>query len=193
MAFNKVENQEMRLARFLEENKGEIQQRWINRVLDGYAADASAIFKREQDRFANPVGYSTRHTLSAVYSLLFDQPDSEPNMEQIRNELATFVKIRAVQTFTPASAVLFIFDLKTVVRQFVGQERNLVVIAAEWERFYDIVDRVALVVFDLYMASRERLFQTQINEIKSMNYMHTQHGCSASRLADKIPGLTVNP
>ncbi|TBV80353.1 MAG: hypothetical protein EYX74_05735 [Desulfobulbaceae bacterium] len=183
----------MRLARFLEENKGEIQQRWINRVLDGYAADASAIFKREQDRFANPVGYSTRHTLSAVYSLLFDQPDSEPNMEQIRNELATFVKIRAVQTFTPASAVLFIFDLKTVVRQFVGQERNLVVIAAEWERFYDIVDRVALVVFDLYMASRERLFQTQINEIKSMNYMHTQHGCSASRLADKIPGLTVNP
>lgn len=183
----------MQLAQFLAENKGEIQDRWISRVLDGYAEDAAAIFKREQDRFANPVGYSTRQTLTTVYSLLFDRPDQpEPDLQQLRAEMETFIKIRAVQTFTPASAVAFIYDLKAVVREAAAKQRDLAATTADWEHFHDTLDQLALIVFDLYVACRERLFQTKINEIKSMNYMHTQHGCSAAGQVDKTTQLMAD-
>ena len=183
----------MRLAQFLEENRGDIQDRWVNLVLDSYASDAATIFKREQDRFANPVGYTTRHTLTTVYALLFDHSDRpEPDMEQVRAELETFIKIRAVQTFTPASAVAFIYDLKTVVREAAARERGLEATPQDWERFHDNLDDLALVVFDLYMASRERLFKAQLNEIKTMNHMLTQHGCSAAGLADKTTQLMAD-
>lgn len=183
----------MQLRQFLAENKGEIQERWVNRVLDSYAEDAAAIFKREQDRFANPVGYNTRHTLTTVYSLLFDHPEqSGPDLERLRAEMETFIKIRAVQTFTPASAVAFIYDLKTVVREAVARQRELVPAPAEWEQFHDILDQLALLVFGLYVASRERLFQAKINEIKSMNYMLTQHGCPAAGMVDKTTQLMAD-
>lgn len=188
----------MRLAQFLQENKGELQERWVNLVLDCYAEDAAAIFKREQDRFANPVGYSTRHTLSSVYSLLFDESGEPgksgqaPDLEQVRSELDTFIKLRAVQTFTPASAVAFVYDLKKVVREATAKERNLEATATDWQRFHDLLDAVALLVFDLYAASRERLFQTQLNEYKSMNFMHTRHGCSAAGMADKTTQLLAD-
>lgn len=183
----------MPLGRFLAENKGEIQDLWVNRVLDSYAEDAAAIFKREQDRFSNPVGYNTRHTLTSIYSLLFDQPDQPAaDLEKVKAELETFIKIRAVQTFTPASAVAFIYDLKAVVRQFVAKQRDLDVAAAEWAWFHDTLDQLALVVFDLYMASRERLFKAHLNEIKTMNHMLTKHGCPSAGLVDKTTQLMAD-
>ncbi|MDF1615712.1 RsbRD N-terminal domain-containing protein [Desulfurivibrio dismutans] len=180
----------MTLEQFLAENKGELQDRWVNRVLDSYAEDAATIFKGEQDRFANPVGYNTRHTLTAIYSLLFDQP--EVDFKRLKDELETFIKIRAVQTFTPASAVGFIYDLKAVVRKAVGKQRDLKVSSEEWANFHDTLDQLALVVFDLYMASRERLFQAHLNEIKTMNHMLTKHGCPSAGLADKTTQLMAD-
>ncbi|ADH86962.1 RsbRD N-terminal domain-containing protein [Desulfurivibrio alkaliphilus] len=180
----------MTLEQFLAENKGELQDRWVDRVLDSYAGDAATIFKGEQDRFANPVGYNTRHTLTAIYSLLFDQP--EVDLQRLKAELETFIKIRAVQTFTPASAVGFIYDLKAVVRHAVGKQRDLTVSQEEWANFHDTLDQLALVVFDLYMASRERLFQAHLNEIKTMNHMLTKHGCPSAGLVDKTTQLMAD-
>lgn len=173
----------MRLFDFLRDNKGDIQEAWVNRVLDSYAGDAATIFKRETDRFANPVGYAARHSLTAIYSQLFDH--DTPQFERVRETLEDFVKIRAVQDFTPAAAVNFVYDLKEVVRRATDKERQLTVDDADWRAFHDTLDRVALQVFDLYMACRERLYQARLHEYKSMNHMFTQHGCPSAPLADQ--------
>ncbi|MFH7320100.1 RsbRD N-terminal domain-containing protein [Desulfurivibrio sp. D14AmB] len=180
----------MRLFEFLRDNKGDIQERWVNLVLDSYSEDAAAIFKREQDRFANPVGYSTRHTLTTLYSLLFDH--DTPQFDQLRPALEDFIKIRAVQTFTPASAVAFVYDLKGVIRKAVSRDRAVEAGSVDWEQLHDTLDTVALQVFDLYMACRERLYKTQLNEYKSMNHMLTQHGCPAAGLADDTTKLMAD-
>lgn len=180
----------MRLLQFLRDNKGDLQDSWVSLVLDSYSEDAAAIFKREQDRFANPVGYSTRHTLTSLYSLLFDH--DPPDYEQLRPTLEDFIKIRAVQTFTPASAVAFLYELKGVVRKAAGRERSLEADPEGWQRFHDILDTVALQVFDLYMACRERLYQAQLHEYKSMNHMLTQHGCPSAGLADDTTKLMAD-
>ena len=180
----------MRLWQFLRDNKGDIQESWVSRVLDSYSRDAAAIFKREQDRFANPVGYSTRHTLTNLYSLLFDH--DTPDYDQLRATLEDFIKIRAVQTFTPASAVAFIYELKAVVRKAAGRERSLEADPLDWQQFHDILDTVALQVFDLYMACRERLYKAQLHEYKSMNHMITQHGCPSAGLADPTTKLMAD-
>lgn len=182
----------MRLSQFLQENKGELQDRWVNTVLESYAEDAAAIFKREQDRFANPVGYSARHTLTTLYALLFDDPERDFDLGEAKIALSTFVKLRAVQTYTPASAVAFIYDLKAVVRQAATKEKELAATSEDWMRFHDLLDTAALIVFDLYMESRQRLFETQINEYKSMNFMHTRHGCPSAGMADKTTQLMAD-
>ncbi|MDZ7640453.1 MAG: RsbRD N-terminal domain-containing protein [Desulfurivibrio sp.] len=174
----------MQFFEFLRENKGDIQDAWVNRVLDSYAPDAAAIFKRETDRFANPVGHNARHALTAIYTQLFDH--DQPQFDQLQQTLTDFIKIRAVQDFTPAVAVGFVYDLKEVIRQAVtDHQRQLTVTADDWHAFHDLLDRLALQVFDLYMSCRERLYQTQLHEYKSMNHMLTQHGCPSAPLADQ--------
>lgn len=180
----------MHLPQFLRENKGEIQDRWVDRVLESYSEDASAIFKREKDRFANPVGYSARHTLTTLYSRLFDH--EAPQLDEVRPVLEDFIKIRAVQTFTPAAAVAFIYDLKAEVRRAVAKERSFEAGPGDWQKFHDTLDAVALQAFDLYMACRERLYKARMHEFKSMNYMHTQHGCSSAGLADDTTKLMAD-
>ena len=47
----------MSLIDLLTENKADIVEKWIDHVLNCYPADTARIFKRQRDRFANPVGH----------------------------------------------------------------------------------------------------------------------------------------
>lgn len=182
----------MPLANLLQENKGEILENWVNRVLASYPDDAAMIFRREKDRFANPIGYNTRHALTILYDLLFsgDQPD----LTGVAAAVDDFVKIRAVQTFTPAAAVAFVRDLKIVVREYCRKQKATAPDLAEWQQFEDTLDAVSDQVFDVYMACRERLYKARLHEISSMNHMLTQHGCPSSFLdADQSAKAAVNP
>ena len=172
----------MQLQEFLAEEKGEILPRWIKAVLASYPADAARIFQREQDRFANPIGYATEHALTRLYDLLF--AGSTPDFTQIGPVLEEFVKIRAVQTFAPSEAVAFVFALKQTVREACGAKDAPAVTVAEWQELETRLDRVAAMVFDLYMACRERLYQTRVQEIKSRNHLAVAAGCPSARLRE---------
>lgn len=182
----------MPLAHLLQENKGEILEKWISRVLASYPDDAAMIFQREKDRFANPIGYNTRHALTALYDLLFS--GERPDPAKVAAVVEDFVKIRAVQTFTPAAAVAFVRDLKVVVREYCRKQKDVAPALADWHRFEDTLDAVSDQVFDVYMACRERLYKARLHEISHMNHMLTQHGCPSSLLdADQSAKTAVNP
>lgn len=172
----------MMLHDLLIERKGEILDAWVDRVLSSYPAEGSRIFKKGKDQFANPVGFAVKNSLWETYGLLFEKDEPEkmvPALEQM-------VRIRAVQTFAPSEAVAMAYLLKRVVREFCEKEQ--VADLAGWHRFDEQVEVMAYTLFDLYVASRERLFQTRMAEVKSGNHRITDGGCPSRLLDEKNAG-----
>lgn len=168
----------MLLQELLIENKGEILDAWVDQVLATYPEDGARIFKKIQDQFANPVGYAVKSSLWEVYGLLFEKNEAE----KIVAALEQMVQIRAVQTFAPSEAVSMAYTLKRVVKSVCQKEK--VADLEGWQAFEEKADILAYTLFDLYAASRERLYQTRVAEIKSGNHITTDGGCP-SKLMDE--------
>ncbi len=180
----------MSLIDLLTENKADIVEKWIDKVLECYPADTAVIFKRQRDKFANPVGYHITNTLTTLYKALIGDED----LSEVREVLEDLVKILAVQAAKPSDAVSFIYMLKYVVKEACGKNGLDGYSLSEWLDFETKVDAVAYAVFDLYMESRERLYQIRIDEIKSGNYILTEGTCpSAAMRRNKARQTELKP
>jgi hypothetical protein len=128
----------MNIETLLVEKKKVIVQKWIDQVLDSYGSPE--FFKKQKDRFANPIGSTVSDGLLKLYSVLAENRD----IEEASKPLEDIIKIRAVQDFTPSIAVSFVYLLKKTR-----------------------VDKAALMAFDFYMDCRERLHKIRVNEVLS--------------------------
>ncbi len=154
-----------------------IAERWLAVTLVAYPADSAAAFRRERDRFANPVGHALRvGTRAAVEALLEGRPSDE-----ICSHLSDIVKMRAVQELRPSQAIGFVFSLKEAVREELGSE-NLIPKTSEVSKTSEVcpgpaslpeltdldrrIDQVALAAFDVYMRYRAQVYELRINEVK---------------------------
>ena len=170
--------QGMDIKTFLIENNITILDRWTERVLTTYSPESKRIFKRHQEQFANPVGYNVAQGLKNFYKLFCNVED----LSQSAAELEQLVRIRAVQDFTPAEAVAFIFDLKGIVAEEYRRAKDIEFEPAAWLDFAGKIDQVALMVFDMYLACRERLYQVRISELKSGRHILTDEAQCPSAL-----------
>lgn len=166
----------MNLPDLLLEHKSKLLQRWIDHVLGSYHADSTQFIQKETDRFANPLGYNITNALTALYKTFCGQREDFPE-----TELAEFIKVRAVQEFSPSEAVSFIYAIKDIVFTGCGDELSNVP-RQEWLDFEKRIDTAALKVFDLYSAFRERLYQVKLKELKSGNFILTEHAVCPSAL-----------
>ncbi len=171
----------MKLADALKENKKKILSIWIDRTLDSYTS--SGFFKTAKDKFANPVGANVADGLTKLFNLLVAGVDKE----EYAKPLDQIIRIRAIQEFTPAQAIAPILELKWVIRQVFSGKKDGRQSLDELDLFDCEIDRAALEAFDIYMACREKLFQTRIQELKSGSYILTDTPCS-SKLARKEKG-----
>ena len=164
------------MQKMLIENKGEILDAWVDQVLATYPEDGARIFKKEKNQFANPVGYAVKNSLWQVYALLFESETLEGLVPALRQ----LAKIRAVQEFIPSQAVSMAYKLKEVVKDFYRKEK--LDDHDGWLAFEEKADTLAYTLFDLYMASRERLHRTRLEEYRRGNSLLTEGGCCPSRL-----------
>ncbi|MDH3393553.1 MAG: RsbRD N-terminal domain-containing protein, partial [Desulfobulbaceae bacterium] len=153
----------MQISDFLQEN-GEILDRWIARALATYPEGGVAALTQQKDRFANPIGYNIRHALTSLYKHFCGTVE----IEKALGALEDLVRIRAVQEFTPAEAISFLFLLKEAVKEENSnkKEDSEALGLDEWLHFEQRIDAIALQTFDMYMNSRERVFKVRINELK---------------------------
>jgi len=152
----------MQISDFLQEN-GEIQDRWIDRALATYPEGGVSALKTQKDRFANPIGYNIRHALTSLYKHFCGTVE----LEQALSALEDLIRIRAVQEFTPAEAISFLFLLKNAVKEENTNKKEAEALGfAEWLAFEQRIDAIALRTFDMYMDSRERVFKVRVNELK---------------------------
>jgi hypothetical protein len=152
----------MTLRDLLHKNKKSIVERWQDYALSIYASDATRFFSSEDNRFANPVGYSLRAGTEAIYESLASGLDAE----EICRHLEEIIKSRAIQDFSPSEAVAFIFSLKTAIRKELGDSLIEPCLAGEMIEFEARVDQVALFAFDIYCRCREKVSELRINEVK---------------------------
>ncbi|VAW35908.1 hypothetical protein MNBD_DELTA03-397 [hydrothermal vent metagenome] len=169
----------MDLNKVLVENRLVIAEKWLDAVLSTYHKDGARFFKKQQDRFANPLGYSARTGLEKMVKVIAEGGELE-----VSAELKQFIKLRAVQEFTPAKALAFIYDLKPIMLEVCAKETEQMDLN-RWFQVESQIDSLALLVFDLYMAARELIHKVKYEELRSGNAGVVAGGCPSGAVIHK--------
>jgi len=156
----------MNLKDLLSEKKSAIVKRWFEIILESYPTDSSNFFKKQKNRFANPVGYA----LSQGVEGIFDDLLQEVEPEEVTPLLDSIIRIKAVQDFSPSQAISFIFLLKMVIREELGNKISTDRMYEELLAFESKIDDLALLAFDIYMKCREKIYEFKSNEVRNMTF-----------------------
>lgn len=159
----------MTLKEFLTKNKSVIVERWCRIIFDSYPSDSRSFLRSQKDRFANPIGYAVASCTEKLFCELTGACDTEG----IRSALSEFVRMRAVQEYHPSEAIGFILELKSIIRNEVRKDTGRAEDCEGLDELESGIDRAALVAFDLYMESREKLFQIRLDELRAKSFHET--------------------
>ncbi|HZD05832.1 MAG TPA: RsbRD N-terminal domain-containing protein [Longimicrobiales bacterium] len=149
------------LLDLLKQRSDRLHDRWVEEALAAYPKRTAAVWTREKDRFANPVGHSLREGTRRLLDGLLE--GAEPR--SLRDGLDEIVRIRAVQRLSPAQALAFVFRLKAVVRDELASDPDGVA-ADELVELEKRIDDLGLVAFDLFTHYRERVLELRMEELK---------------------------
>ena len=151
-----------KLRETLRERKEAVIGRWLEDTVAVYAETTGKFLLRKKNQFANPVGQSLRTGTAAIVEILAAGGEAE----EARDPLREILHIRAVQDLSPSQAVSFLFGLKRVLRTELGKIAKEPKHRTELAELDDAVDALALLAFDIYVQSREKVLEIRINEVK---------------------------
>ncbi len=146
--------------------KDDILARWFDLTLATYAPETAVLWKKQKDRFANPVAYRFKTGMSGVLDELSKSGET-PTAEVFVPHLDEIVRVRAVQDFAPSQAVAFIYLLKKAVRECLWEEVSQQGLYTELLELESRIDVLALISLDIYSKCREKLYQLRINQINT--------------------------
>lgn len=160
------ESLQMSLKQQLALNKAAICAAWFDALAATYPADTARFLKGNQDPFANPVGGNSRQSLEILLDLVLTDHDAD----KAKAALDVIVRIRAIQGFTPAQAVRFVFDLKTILRRHLAATAGDARVQREMADLDSRIDALALAAFDVYVGCREKIYEIKANEVRSKTF-----------------------
>jgi len=144
-------------------HRDEILKLWIEYVYGGYPEETGKFLRSKSDRFANPVGASLREGLAELLDGIIRgvEPD------ELSSALDRVIRVRAVQEFSPSAAVSFVFELKNLIREAVGESNP------DSKKSFDAIDnrieRLGMRAFDVYMVCREQMWKIRAQEIRNQS------------------------
>jgi len=156
----------MRLNNLLAQRKTAIIKYWFALAVETYPPDTASFLKKQKDPFANPVG----RTISIGLDALFNELLKEMDNETITSFLDPIIRIRAIQNFSPAQAVSFIFLLKKAIRENIKKEVPEEQLFSELLLFESKIDQLAMIAFNLYMQCKEKIYDLKANEMRNSTY-----------------------
>ena len=139
----------------LQKNRKKIVLAWFDATINTYPEDTSRVLGKLKNRFDNPVGSATKNSLEDAFDLLLTDAFDENAME---NALDSVIRIRAVQSFSASQAVGFVFELKQIVKNVLGENFD--------PSFDEKVDKISLAAFNRFMKCRESIFLLKATEAK---------------------------
>ncbi len=138
--------------------KKDLLNQWVEITIHAYSPETARVLAKDSNRFDNPVGAITKETLEAALNLICEGFDRDA-MEKVLDPL---IRIRAVQAFTAADAVEFLFALKPIARNLMGEK--------DLDELNQAVDEMILAGFNRYMKCREDIFLLKATESKRRVY-----------------------
>jgi hypothetical protein len=132
--------------------RGAILVQWLERTLASYPSQTARFLRNEKDRFRNPVG----HTLKEGLATLLEEITGEMDIGKVKPALESIVRLRAVQDFTPAQAMGFVFALREILCENLEGGGP-----PAWQKR---IDEMALLAFELYMRCREEIHEIKARE-----------------------------
>jgi len=152
----------MGLIEAIQVRSEEFAQKWAELILGTYPPETQTVWRANRDNFTNPVGAAILESTAKLIPLLLTWNDAEA----VAKALDQIVKIRAVQDFSPSQALSFVFLLKKVLRQEFTKELAAKGELEELLSFETRVDNLAVMAFDLYVASRDQIARMRVEEVK---------------------------
>jgi len=94
----------------------QIAELWLAHTLDSYPAAVRSTLFYETDPFRNPAGFAIKGSLRT----LAREALGAMNRGAIEAALDALMRLRAVQDFSPADAIEFIFEFRAAVTEATG-------------------------------------------------------------------------
>ena len=152
----------MKLTELLAQQRDDIVEQWLGRIVDTYPERTSHFMKNERDRFQNPVGYALRVQLPVLFAALLGEDVSG----KLEAAIDAIVRVRSVQDMTASQCATFIYLLKTIVREQVPEAYQSEDSIRELLDFESRIDGLALAAFDNIVACKEKIFEIRAMEAK---------------------------
>ncbi len=144
----------MTMNKALQVNRKKILGLWFEATIRTYPEDTARFLVKAKDRFQNPIGSATMDSLEAVMDILPGTIDQD----KVEEALDPVIRIRAIQTFTAARAVGFVFALKDIIKNVLGSNLD--------DTIDRKVDQIGLAAFNRFMKCREQIFLLKATEAK---------------------------
>lgn len=155
----------MRLPEVLRERREALAERWEELVLAGYPPEAVAFLRQEKDGFRNPIGATIRRSIGDLTAALV----SGDGTAAAAASLDALVRMRAVQGFSPAQAVGFVFLFRRALSEALGPDLDAVR-PGELLELFARLDEMALQAWDRYAASRDKVSEIRAREAAARTY-----------------------
>ena len=158
----------MTVKDLISEKRDTILSRWFDVILSTYPSETSKFMKKQKDRFANPVGHSVVQGLNGLFDCLIQGSGSG----EVSAFLDDIIRVRALQDFSAAQALSFIFQLKSVVRDELAEDiqKGEGRIIEELFDFESLIDEQVLLAFNIYLQCRERIYEIRANEVENRTF-----------------------
>jgi len=156
----------MTLRDTLIKRKDDIVKKWFELVLQTYPEDSKDFFRKQKNRFANPLGHNLKEGISGLFDVIVeydcDKEKAVPYLDQI-------IRIRAVQEFSPSEALGFVLEFKKLLRRELVGELDAGLLKDLNKLEHDL-DKLTLEAFNVYMECRERIFELRVNELRNLMF-----------------------
>ncbi|MBR3880078.1 MAG: RsbRD N-terminal domain-containing protein [Mailhella sp.] len=148
--------------------RASLVDRWVNRFFASYPLDSTGFMRTSRDRFANPVGETTRMAAAVLFDAIIGM-DADP--ETVKTALHDLVWVRAVQDMPPSKAVGALYLLKELLRseilpECLKPENSGATTLNEYLAMESRLDTLGLMALDMYSEARERVFRVRVEEVK---------------------------
>jgi len=144
----------------------ELLKAWFELLINSYPQESVKYFEKHKNTFTNPVGSNIHLAMDNILKELSGEKDAD----KIYSELEMILRIRAVQDVKASQAVSFIMAFKPLLAKVLAPDLAKGEISqAQLEDFYGYIDTLAMLGFDIYVESRELIYQMRIKQIRETN------------------------
>jgi hypothetical protein len=154
------------LTKLIADKREDIHKQWFDMIVASYPENTADFLKNQKNQFANPVGHTIREMTAGVLDTLANKRAPKDAYDFIDR----FVRVRAVQDFTPSKALDFLFMLKKIIKDEFKDELKNKDLYEEFHAINSTIDDMVLGAFESYVKYRERIYELKVNEFKNMAY-----------------------